>query len=376
MKKKISRIFVGTIGILIGIFILFSLDILVNKIDRQDPVKIKVKISTKDNFNQYGLPLGMELSESPFFENKDYIFYVDRLLKKIKYNKEQIQIGKDIFEKLFKVIPQELNSYIMPIPNRIIWEGDYPDETENYESFLVDLENIVPRGIKLLDLLPILKEHNEEYLFSRTEDSWTARGAYYGSSLLLDHMGLTTISLEKYNEYMYSRYRGINEDQLARIYRLDKMVMEKVKEIPYEPNYYYLMPHSKNRAIRTRKWKGHEIIENINIASKVRKGRATIIGSEYLFAVAEGEGNSEKKYKTALLLCDLSGHMLVPFLTPYYEKVYILNIIKHEYKEEEFKNIFKEYDISEVIVAQDIESIGDISKSKFFRGVLNNKNNE
>ena len=68
--------------------------------------------------------------------------------------------------------------------------------------------------------------------------------------------------------------------------------------------------------------------------------------------------------------------MLVPFLTPYYENVYIVNITYGKFDKNQFENIFKNYNISDLVIVQKAEDIGDLSKSKFLNEILKLENKE
>jgi len=372
MKRKILIVLVRILGVLLSLLMLFILDYLVNATQSEDPVLRKAQISIKEEYNSYGLPLDQEPSKTVFYEDEKYVFYTDRILKKPKYSRKNIETGKEILLSLSKMIPQDMGGYIVPIPGRMVWEDGYSEEVGNYRTFLLELQSVIPENMQLLDVLPILKEHSEEYLFFRTDDSWTARGAYYGSKLIIESMGLSNISLEEYEEHMYHGYEGIDKIDAMKDYRLGQEVIEELEGIPEDRIFYYLPSGSKNRAIRQKKWNGSIITEKIKMVSKSRVGKAAFIGDSYMTAVAEGEGKSEeKKNKTALLLCDSSGQIIVPFLTTYYEKVYVVNIANYEYDQNQFKSIFREYDVSDVILVQKAENIGVLSGNKLFTKTLN-----
>lgn len=356
--------------------ILLSLDSIVNKTWVVDSIErdSQGQINSEVEYNSFGLQ-GQVLTENIFYEDDNYIFYEDRILKKFNYKREYIENEKTILQNLSNIIPDNAKIYMIPIPKRIVWEGKQLDEIKEYMSFIDELYNIVPKSVELLDPLPKLKKHSDEYLFYRTDDSWTSRGAYYASELLYQKMGINPILLEEYDTHQYRALQGDNKVFSMELYSNHSEIAEKIARIPDDPSYYYLIPMGMNRAIRTKEYREVILNENVVLVSKIRLGNSAVIGNEYLWALAEGESKSEeKKDKTALLLSNLDGHMIVPFLTPYYEKVYVINTIYHKYNEEEFKMIFKEYNVSDVIIAQDSENIGDPSKSKFFNGILRKGN--
>ncbi|WP_303859647.1 DHHW family protein [Alkalibaculum bacchi] len=376
MRKDKQKKVVIALGVIGFVMILLSLDSLVNKTRVVNPIARDCQAQTNPEveYNQYDLQ-GQVLTANIFYEDDNYIFYEDRILKKFNYKKEYIENEKTILHNLSNIIPDNAKIYMMPIPKRIVWEGMQLDETKEYMSFIDELYDIVPESVKLLDPLPKLKKHSDEYLFYRTDDSWTSRGAYYASELLYKKMGLNPVLLEEYDEHLYRRLQGDNKTFSMDLYRNNQEIAEKIASIPDDSSSYYLIHEGMNRAIRTKEYRGTIVNENVVLVSKVRLGNNAVIGNKYLWALAEGGSKSEeKKDKTALLLSDLDGHMIVPFLTPYFEKVYVVNTIYHKYNEEELKMIFKQYNVSDVIIAQDSEDIGDPSKSKFFYGILSKGN--
>lgn len=373
MKNDIKKLILTTIGVIVFALVLFKLDDFVNKTRVVDPVQIHKERQgdLEEKFNQYGLEVGQALAEIPFHEDDNYIFYEDRILSKFKYKIENLENGRNILEKLNEIIPKNTSLYLMPIPQRVIWENNHQEQTKLYRKFLIELYDIIPEGIVLLDPLQILLDHSEEYLFFRTDDSITSRGAYYISRLLCGHMGLSPISLDEYDEHQYRTFVGGRKIFTRRSYVTNKDMVEMISNIPNDPSYHYILPGSKNMVIRAKEVGDKVVTENVVLVAKPRLGKAAIIGNEYLYAVADGEGKDEEKHdKTALLLSDSNGHMLVPFLTPYYHKVYVINIFYHDYNQVQFENIFREYNISDVIIAQKSGDIGLTSQNRFFNGIL------
>ena len=369
MKKKSVKIAACLAAAVLAIPILGGLDYLVNEDRKTDPVKESVKAAQKDKFNQYGLEQDTGLSDESYYEDEEYIFYADRILKKFVYESGNIGEMAEILAKLQNIVPEDVNQYLLPIPERIMWEPGYAEEKAEYSTFLQDLEGVVPDKMKLVNVLPVLEEHPDEYLFFRTDSGWTARGAYYGSQALCGEMGITPIELAGYEEYMFNTFQGSLQQSLKDKYE-NAEISTKLEGIPEDPLYYYLLPGAKNRSVRVKQVNHVETTDNIQTVSKSRTGKAAFIGSNYQWAVAEGDGKSkEKEKKTALLVCDENGQLLVPYLASYYDKVYVVNGVYNDFGVEDFENIFEEHEISDFILTQSAERIGDVSQSKFLKTI-------
>lgn len=369
MKKKSVKIAACLAAAVLAIPILGGLDYLVNEDRKTDPVKASVKAAQKDKFNQYGLERDTGLSDESYYEDEEYIFYADRILKKFVYESGNLEEMAGILSNLQNIVPEDVEQYLLPIPERIMWEPGYAEEKAEYSTFLQNLEGVVPDKMNLVNVLPILEEHPDEYLFFRTDSGWTSRGAYYGSQALCGEIGITPIELAGYEEYMFNTFQGSLQQSLKDKYE-NTEISTKLEGIPEDPLYYYLLPGAKNRSVRVKLVNHVETTDNIQTVSKSRTGKAAFIGSNYQWAVAEGDGKSkEKEKKTALLVCDENGQLLVPYLAGYYEKVYVVNSVYNDFSVEDFKNIFEEYEISDFILTQSAERIGDVSQSKLLKKI-------
>lgn len=363
MKKRVIKITAGLAAMLVIILGLTGLDYLVNMDRKEDPVTRNVQAAKKDSYNQYGLPLDTELADQPFYEDETYIYYTDRLLKKFQYKENNLEMASIILEKMQGLVPEDVNQYCMLIPKRTAWEDGNQEQKNLYSEFLEKAEKTVPDKMEFLDILPILNEHSDEYLFFRTYNGWTARGAYYGSRLLCESMGVTPIELEGYEEHMYGTFKGADKQEMSSIYAQNTEMYTKLDAMPSDPLFAYLLPGSKNRALRVKLENGIEVTDKIQTFSKSRVGENAFIGSNQ-WALAEGDGkDSDKKEDTALLLCDANGQLLVPFLTSYYKQVYVIDLVYNQFSIEQFKDIFQEYNISDVILSQSADEFGDLSKS-------------
>lgn len=63
-------------------------------------------------------------------------------------------------------------------------------------------------GIKSVDTLPNLIQHNDEYLYFRTDHHWTARGAYYAYLAFCKEKGIEPTPLEDYKQYKFDGFLG------------------------------------------------------------------------------------------------------------------------------------------------------------------------
>ena len=74
----------------------------------------------------------------------------------------------------------------MPIPERAVFESGYENEKEKYSDFIEKLESFFLDPSVVLNPLSELEKHQYEYIYFRTENNWTMRGAFYGAQVIFE----------------------------------------------------------------------------------------------------------------------------------------------------------------------------------------------
>lgn len=310
----------------------------------------------KDLYHEYGLETGTQLSDEIVYESDSLVCYEDRVFRKFQYHEENADRVAAMAEGILSQCPSIKKVCVLPVPNNIFWEEGYEKEEKQYRQSLDRIAGKLPNGSVLVNVLPLLQEHRGEYIFFRTDDSWTARGAYYGMEVLCRELGMESIPLNQYEEYMYNSFKGgLSSDEEIR----------KIKEIkdfsfPADRTYYYLIPDSPNK------------VEIIDIESSGKKNcykkplitssvgnTGAFIAPDYTRAIVEGDTDNEKtKDSYILVVCDGCGKMLVPYLKDYYDGVYVVNI-KEDYDfYTDIRQIVDEYHITEVVFSQNALEMG------------------
>ena len=165
-------------------------------------------VMLKDQYNGYGLPVGTELSAKILLENQELVCYTDRIFVHFQPKEDSVQRIKAIVDGMNHKCPELENIYILPIPHRILAETGYEEEAVFYQTHLDAIASEMPENAVVVNALDELSEHTQEYVFFRTQDAWTARGAYYGTTELCEELGLDVIPLESYYEYTYNTFTG------------------------------------------------------------------------------------------------------------------------------------------------------------------------
>ena len=142
---------------------------------------------TRDLYNNYGLKNDQSLSKTKILETQDQVIYTDRIFNINQISEDHISYAADILKALQKKSGKD--TYIMPIPERAVFESGYEKEKEKYSNFTEKLESSFSDPSVVLNPLSELEKHQSEYLYFRTKNSWTMRGAFYGAQVIFGELG-------------------------------------------------------------------------------------------------------------------------------------------------------------------------------------------
>lgn len=374
MNKKIGFI----ITVIFSLIVFIGLDYIINMDSSDDPTK---NIEVIEEEDPRGFIEKEKLSKSIIYEDDKILLYEDRVFEHFSYKKEDIENLSKAFENLKKELPKDVNSYVVPVPSRIIFEDGYDKDKLNYDQFYNKVEEEFLDLAKVVDLRNTLSFHKDEYIFYRTSDSITARGGYYASEKVINSMGIDLkIPLKEYNEHKYNEYIG-SERYLINL-EIDNTSKEYdlLTSIPPDLTYFYLLPNSMNVSevflldnevgLRSRK--------QPTVVKSGTGGGAMISGKKFQWALVEGDGKDKaKKNETLLLIGDTSSRYMLPYFSNYYKNIYYVNIKWNKMlgsEKQMIKDIFKEYEIKDVVYAQDAKVFGNFSNGviikRFFKGGL------
>lgn len=301
----------------------------------------------KDRYNGYGLETGTGLSNRIVYESDSLVCYEDRILRKFQYDADHAERIAAMAEGMLGRCASLDRIYVLPVPHRILVEEGYENEKELYLQYLDLISEKLPDKAVLVNALPALEEHKEEYIFFRTEDSWTAKGAYYGMEELCRVTGLQSVPLDRYEESMYCGFTG----SLAK----QKEISETENfSFPIDRTYYYMLPGAENKVeIIQTDLSGETIRYKKPLITPSAGNTGAFIASSYTRAIVEGDAcDEEKRDNDILVVCDASGKMIVPFLKQYYAGVYVVNVREDYDFYKDINRIVDTYHIKEIVFAQ------------------------
>jgi len=321
----------------------------------------------RDLYNNYGLENDQSLSKIKILETQDQVIYTDRIFNINRISEDHISYAADIMKALQKKSGKD--TYIMPIPERAVFESGYENEKEKYSDFIEKLEASFSDPSLVLNPLSELEKHQDEYIYFRTENSWTMRGAFYGAQVIFGELGYEEDNLDAYRKYVFGNADGKLISSAAAGYTTDE-IYEKIKNIEKDPFYIYINGSNPNREELTFKNKQNQIqTVKRNMIQFNNSGTNAVIATSYMHSVVEGRGKGKRK-GNLLLIADTRGKMMISYLSEIFEKVYVSNIYGDADLIQNLDEILEKYNIEYVIWAQDVAETGNRSYMKALNPLL------
>ena len=322
---------------------------------------------TRDLYNDYGLKNNQSLSKTKILETQDQVIYTDRIFNINQISEDHISYAADIMKALQEKSGKD--TYIMPIPERAVFESGYENEKEKYRDFTEKLESSFSDPSVVLNPLSELEKHQSEYLYFRTENSWTTRGAFYGAQVIFEELGYDKENLDAYREYVFGTFKGNLLLESLKKYTTGE-IKKDIGNMEQEPFYIYINGSSLNREELTLENKEGQLQtlkrQMIQFNSS---GSYAVIGSDYEHSIVEGSGKGQRK-GNLLLIADTRGKMMISYLSEIFEKVYVSNIYEDADLIQNLDEILEKYDIEYIVWAQDVTETGNISYMRALNPLL------
>ena len=312
----------------------------------------------RDLYNNYGLKNDQSLSKTKILETQDQVIYTDRIFNINQISEDHISYAADIMKELQKKSGKD--TYIMPIPERAVFESGYENEKEKYSDFIEKLEASFSDSSVVLNPLSELEKHQYEYIYFRTENNWTMRGAFYGAQVIFRELGYEEENLDAYRKYAFGTFEGDLLLEASEKYTSDE-TKKDIKNMEQEPFYIYINGSNPNfEELTFENKEGQMQTLKRHMIQMDTSGSHAVIGSDYEHSIVEGRGKGQRK-GNLLLIADTRGKMMISYLSEVFEKVYVSNIYEDADLIQNLDEILEKYNIEYIVWAQDVAETGNMS---------------
>lgn len=308
---------------------------------------VKEAEATTPAYGEQGLPYGQALSSEILDQDEEYLYFSDRVLQRFHYDREAVEITRAALQAAVDSVPDGVNTYVMLTPLRIVTEPAYAGYTDDVAVAIDEIYGMLEGGAVTLDATGALISHGDEYVFFRTDDSWTALGAYYAAEVFAQAAGIELMGLDG---YMVDRIRPY----IGSLGTLEKAQIDMDER---DSVFYYIHPDKKNwETVVKRRGKDDYATMEVPAVARSRRGTDIFIGGTYSHAVLQGDASNDR---TLLIVGDSSAKFFAPWMTPYYENVYVINTAWYQGGAEGYQALWSEYAITDCIFLESADSFGD-----------------
>ena len=175
-------------------------------------------------------------------------------------------------------------------------------------------------GITAVEVYDTLREHNDEYLYFRTDHHWTALGAYYSYVKFCEAAGLTPYSLNDWQEYQFEGFLGTLYAEAGSPAQLGDTPDTVHAWVPRGTNDIYITDKTGNRL----RYRGGLVRTDTDTfyANAASKYNCFIMGDNPL---SEIHNEKVTDGSSIVVVKESFGNALVPFLVDHYEYVYVVD---------------------------------------------------
>lgn len=284
-------------------------------------------------------------------------------------NQMQIDRNQRFMDEFFQMYDLPITFALAPNSYAVMTDKlpsgtDLPDQEvmipEIYERFTKD------EDLTYLNFLDTLREHQDEYIYYRTDHHWTTLGAYYAYVDYCESKGFTPVSLDELKANEVPNFYGT-------YYNKCKKPGQEADSITWYdiPVDSFQFTGDVNREAMLEQgtvteWKGVPMLSvdgmyQLEQFETHDKYAAFTWGNNGLTQIVSGHNREESEEPSRLLLIkDSFANSMVPFLTYHYDEIWIMDLrstpvnMKTMLSENEFTDIFVLYNFSTFLTDTDI----------------------
>lgn len=216
-----------------------------------------------------------------------------------------------------------------------------PDYATGYDEQRVigDIREMLEEPSVLLDVTQVLREHQQEYIYYRTDHHWTTLGAYYGYAALAEKIGDQVKPVDAYERQIVSDTfygTGYNKSH------------QRV-----EPDTVELFLDASSQVLEVDFNDGERVTDSCYLPEEIEdeadQYRIFFGGNTAKIDIRTQAGTG----RTLLALKDSYANSLIPFLTSDYDRIIMLDL---RYASDLLPELLKPYDdITDVLVMYNVE---------------------
>ena len=264
----------------------------------------------------------------------------DTVMELYKFNVEKAKLYADMINKVSEKFGENVKVYslLAPIQIEFLNNEKYKNLSDSQIDAMKFVNNNFSDNIIPVDAYTPIKEHIDEYVYYRTDHHWTALGAYYGYTGFADAAGLEAVPLDSYKNNEARDYLG---------YISTVNPYETVNKNPDTVVYYIPPVKTDMKVFYYDKETSEKKSYNGDVINKkytmLDQKYGIFLGGDSALSVIKTDAETDKKI---MVIKDSYGNAFVPFLTPHYSEIYVVD--PRHYKDS-IVDLVNENEIGEVM---------------------------
>ncbi len=226
---------------------------------------------------------------------------------------------------------------LIPTSVGILVEKEYQEKIGcvDQEQVIDYIFSGMPEEIIQVDVFDTLIEHNDEYIYFRTDHHWTALGGYYCYVEVCKALGMEAASLDSFEVWEQGTFIGSN---YYKCNQSNKLRLDTVTA--YNPPGDITMIINNNQTGRF-SW---PVLTDMSNSAENSKYMVFLAGDH---ALCEITNNDLPDAPNCVIVKDSYGNCVAPFFTQNYHNVYVIDF--REYRTMNLREFINAYDIDDVI---------------------------
>lgn len=220
----------------------------------------------------------------------------------------------------------------------------------------IDYYYSLSEGVKTVETIKTLREHNDEYLYFRTDHHWTQLAAYYVYQNFCEEKGIRPNELSDFQKMTFSPFLGTfyqelqNEDMAANPDFVDAYIPMATNDMTYwETDGSQVNWH---------------VIQDVTGWNKNSLYSCFIGGDKPLVQINNpnlSDGSS------CVVVKESYGNSFVPFLVDHYQTVYVIDF---RYTKNNVMDFVQEHNVQDLIIINNISIIASENVATTIAGLL------
>lgn len=263
------------------------------------------------------------------------------------FNQKGVDAYVEALNTLANKVDEEVNIYDMIVP---ISSGVYLDaalqkelgSSDQREAIQYICDNLDKKIIPV-DVFATLEDHNDEYLYFRTDHHWTALGAYYAYCEFMKEKDIKPTPIDSYETETFDNFLGTMYSYCNQSAALGETPDTVTAYIPLATNDMTYTDRKGNTV-------EYQIISDVSEWNAASKYNCFIGGDQ---PISEIHNPEKSDGSSCLVVKESFGNAFVPFLVDHYEYVYVVD---YRYYPSGLTALISEKEIKDVLFLNNISA--------------------